>query len=125
MTLTKGHIVDALFAKNIFTKAHSAEIIETLFELMKQSLQNGEDILLSGFGKFSVREKYQRRGRNPHTGDPIELPPRKIVTFRCSGVLRSAMNGKAKQEVRIPSPSRSKKIKPIERSANASERIPM
>jgi integration host factor subunit alpha len=93
MTLTKAHIVEALFAQNVFTKAHSAEIIDTLFELMKQSLQNGEDVFLSGFGKFSVKEKYQRRGRNPRTGEPTVLPPRKIVTFKCSGVLRGKMNG--------------------------------
>jgi integration host factor subunit alpha len=57
MTLTKAHLVEALLAKNIFTKIQSAQVIETLFELIKQSLQNGEDVLISGFGKFSVREK--------------------------------------------------------------------
>jgi integration host factor subunit alpha len=93
MTLTKAQIVEALFDKNIFTKTHSALIIDTLFELIKQSLQNGEDVLISGFGKFSVREKQQRIGRNPITGEPMTLSPRKVVTFKCSGVLRAAMNG--------------------------------
>ncbi len=93
MTLTKAHIVEALFAKNIFTKTESAQIIETLFELIKQSLQNGEDVLISGFGKLSVKEKHQRRGRNPQTGEPITLAPRKAVTFKCSSVLRAAING--------------------------------
>ena len=93
MTLTKAQIVEALFAKNIFTKTESAQIIETLFELIKESLQNGEDILISGFGKFSVKEKRARRGRNPQTGEPITLPPRKVVTYKCSGLLRAAMNG--------------------------------
>ena len=93
MTLTKAHIVEALLAQNIFTKTQSAQIIETLFELIKQSLQNGEDVLVSGFGKFSVKERCQRTGRNPLTGKPVTLPPRKVVTYKCSGVLRAAMNG--------------------------------
>ncbi len=93
MTLTKAQIVEALFAKNIFTKTESAQIIDTLFELIKQSLQNGEDIFITGFGKFSVKEKQARRGRNPLTGEPITLPTRKAVTFKCSGVLWAAMNG--------------------------------
>jgi integration host factor subunit alpha len=84
--------VEALFAKNLFTKNESAQIIETLFELIKQSLQNGEVVLLSGFGKFSVKEKDQKRGRNPQAGEPINLPPGKVVTFRRSGVLREKWN---------------------------------
>jgi integration host factor subunit alpha len=71
----------------------SAQIIDTLFELIKQSLQNGEDVLIIGFGKFSVKEKHQRVGRNPQTGEPTMLPPRKVVTFKCSDVPRAAMNG--------------------------------
>jgi len=92
MTVTKAHIVENLFAKNIFTKTESAQIIETLFEIVKSTLERGEDVLLSGFGKFSVKEKNQRRGRNPQTGDPILLAPRKVVTFKCSGVLRERVN---------------------------------
>jgi integration host factor subunit alpha len=93
MTLTKAHIVEALFARNIFTKTQSAQVIDTLFELIKQSLQNGEDVLISGFGKFSVKEKQGRIGRNPKTGEPITLPSGRVVTFKCSGVLRAGMNG--------------------------------
>jgi integration host factor subunit alpha len=93
MTLTKAQIVEALFAKNIFTKTESARIIDALFELIKQSLENGEDVLISGFGKLSVKEKRPRNGRNPQTGEPTALPSRKVVTFKCSGVLRAAMNG--------------------------------
>jgi integration host factor subunit alpha len=93
MTPIKAHIVEELFAKNIFTKTESAQIIDTLFELIKQSLQNGEDVLTSGFGRLSVKEKLARRGRNPQTGKPINLPPRKVVTYKCSGVLRATMNG--------------------------------
>jgi integration host factor subunit alpha len=94
MTLTKAHIVEELFAKGGFTKKESARIIDTLFELMKQSLQNGEDVLISGFGKFSVKEKHQRTGRNPQTGEAVTLPAGKAVSFKCSSVLRAAMNGK-------------------------------
>src|SRR5208283_4035378 len=125
MTLTKAQIVEALFAKNIFTRTESAQVIDTLFELIKQSLQNGEDVLISGFGRFSVKEKYQRRGRNPQTGESMMLSPRKVVTFKCSDVLRAAMNGEDDQGVRIPSPSRLKKNQTFEGNANASQRIPM
>jgi len=92
MTLTKAQIVEKLFAQNIFTKGESAHIIETVFELVKQSLEEGEDVLITGFGKFTVNEKNQRRGRNPQTGEPMTLPPRRVVTFKCSGVLREKMN---------------------------------
>jgi integration host factor subunit alpha len=92
MTVTKAHIVENLFAKNIFTKTESAQVIETLFEIVKDCLERSEDVLISGFGKFSVKEKNQRRGRNPQTGNPIILAPRKVVTFKCSGVLRERIN---------------------------------
>jgi integration host factor subunit alpha len=92
MTLTKAHIVEELFAKNIFTKADSAQVIEALFEIIKQTLEQGEDVLISGFGRFCVNGKHQRRGRNPQTGEAILLPPRRVVTFKCSGVLREKIN---------------------------------
>lgn len=91
-TLTKAQIVEGIFAKNLFTKSESARIVETLFELVKQSLESGDDVLISGFGKFSVKEKHQRRGRNPQTGESITLAPRKVVAFKCSGILRDAIN---------------------------------
>jgi integration host factor subunit alpha len=103
MTLTKAQIVENLFARNIFTKGESAHIIETVFELVKQSLENGDDVLISGFGKFTVKDKSQRRGRNPHTGEPIELPHRRVVTFKCSSVLREKINRAAASP---PKPSR-------------------
>jgi integration host factor subunit alpha len=93
MTLTKAHIVDALFAQDIFTKDRVSPDYRPIFELIKKSMQDGEDVLISGFGKFSVKEKYERNGRNPETGEPITLPARRVVTFKCSGVLRAAMNG--------------------------------
>ena len=91
-TLTKAHIVENLLAKNLFTKTVSAQIIETLFELLKQSLEQGDDVLISGFGKFCVQVKNQRRGRNPQSVEPITLPSRKVVTFKCSGKLREKIN---------------------------------
>ncbi|MGA7878576.1 MAG: integration host factor subunit alpha, partial [Desulfoferrobacter sp.] len=91
-TLTKAQIVEKLFAKNMFTKGECAQIIDSLFELIKHPLESGDDVLISGFGKFCVRDKNQRRGRNPQTGDPMMLDPRKVVTFKCSGVLREAIN---------------------------------
>jgi len=91
-TLTKVEIVEKLFAENLFSKGDCARIINTLFELIKQTLEDGDDLLLSGFGKFSVKVKHQRRGRNPQTGEPMMLDLRKVVTFKCSGVLRDAVN---------------------------------
>jgi integration host factor subunit alpha len=99
-TLTKARIVENLLARNLFTKTVSAQIIDTLFELLKQSLEEGDDVLISGFGKFCVHEKNRRRGRNPKSGEAMTLPPRKVVTFKCSGVLREKINrGKEKQPI--------------------------
>ena len=92
VTLTKAQIVEKLFARNLFTKGESAQIIETLFELMKESLERGDDVLISGFGKFCVRAKHQRRGRNPQTGEPVMLDSRKVVTFKCSVILKEKVN---------------------------------
>jgi integration host factor subunit alpha len=93
MTFTKAHIVEDFFAKGLFTKGESAQIIETLLELIKQSLERGDDFLIRGFGKFSVREKHQRMGRSPLTGEPMALPPRTVVTFHYSGILKEKING--------------------------------
>ncbi len=92
MTLTKARIVENLFSKNLFTKTECTEIVETIFEIMKQTLERGEDVLISGFGKFSVKDKNERRGRNPQTGEPIILSSRRVVTFKCSGVLRQKID---------------------------------
>ena len=91
MTLTKAKIVENLFSKNVFTKTESARIIETLFEIIKQRLESGEDVLITGFGKLCVRGKNERRGRNPQTGEAVMLPSRKVVTFKCSGILRQKL----------------------------------
>jgi integration host factor subunit alpha len=92
MNLTKDDIVEAVAKENGFQKNRSVEIVETLLELIKRTLASGEDVLVSGFGKFCVKEKRERRGRNPATGDSMMLDPRKVVTFHCSGNLRKKIN---------------------------------
>ncbi len=88
MALTKADIVNTVQTEGGFTKHQSTEIIEGLIELMKSKLASGEDVLISGFGKFCVMEKGERRGRNPATGEDLMLAPRRVVTFKCSGKLR-------------------------------------
>jgi integration host factor subunit alpha len=95
MALTKQDIADRLQSKLGFLKNQSIEITESLLEIIKFSLESGEDLLVSGFGKFCVKEKAQRRGRNPATGEDAILPARRIVTFKCSGKLREKINGGA------------------------------
>jgi integration host factor subunit alpha len=92
MTLTKADIVESVQHQLNFTKSRSAEVVEKLLEIIKQNLESGNDVLISGFGKFCVKEKQQRRGRNPATGDDMMLEPRKVVTFKCSGRLRDKIN---------------------------------
>ena len=93
MTLTKAHLIDAIAEQNGFTKKQSTETVETILEIIKSELASGEDVLISGFGKFCVNEKRERRGRNPATGEDMMLRPRSVVTFRCSGILRKKING--------------------------------
>ena len=93
MALTKNDIVTSVH-KLGFTKKKSVEIIEALLEIIKSTLENSEDVLISGFGKFCVKQKKKRRGRNPATGADLILKERKVVTFKCSGKLRDKINGK-------------------------------
>ena len=92
MTLTKAMIVDSIHEQLGYPKNKSAEMLETLLELIKSNLERGEDVLISGFGKFCVKQKEARRGRNPANGETITLPPRRVVTFKCSGNLRDKVN---------------------------------
>jgi integration host factor subunit alpha len=92
MSLTKDDIVKALAKANGYHVNHSVELIETLLELIKSKLVSGEDVLISGFGKFSVKEKRERRGRNPQTDEFMMLRPRRVVTFKCSRKLRGKIN---------------------------------
>ena len=94
MTLTKSNIADSIFNNCGFSKTKSIQATETTLEIMKSTLESGEDILISGFGKFEVRGKNQRKGRNPATGNDLVLDARRVVTFKCSGVLRERLNGK-------------------------------
>jgi integration host factor subunit alpha len=93
MTLTKANIVEALAKQNGYPKNQSFEMIETVLEIVKRTLESGEDVLVSGFGKFCVKEKHKRRGRNPATGEDMMLEPRRVVTFTCSRKLRDKING--------------------------------
>ncbi len=92
-TFTKSHLIDAIADQNGFTRKSSSEPVETILELIKSELASGEDVLISGFGKFCVKDKRERRGRNPATGEDMMLAPRRVVTFRCSGKLRDKING--------------------------------
>ncbi len=92
MALTKNDIVEKVYGLG-FTKKEAVDIIESLLEIMKSTLEKGEDVLVSGFGKFCVNNKTQRRGRNPATGEDLILRARRVVTFKCSGKLRDKING--------------------------------
>ncbi len=93
MSLTKAQIVKTIQNHLNLPKNKSTEIVESLLEIIKSTLENGEDVLISGFGKFCVKDKRERRGRNPATDEPMMLVPRKVVTFKCSGKLRERING--------------------------------
>ena len=93
MAVTKADVIKAVFEQTGFTLRKSTEMVEIIQELIKSRLESGEDVLFSGFGKFSVQEKNERKGRNPATGEDLMLPPRRVVRFKCSGKLRKKING--------------------------------
>ena len=92
MTLTKADIVESVNKELGYPKNRCSELVETVLEIIKDSLEEGEDVLISGFGKFCIKNKKQRRGRNPSTGDDLLLGERKVVTFKCSHLLRDKIN---------------------------------
>ena len=94
MTLTKADLIHTMYKQVGLSKGKSSQLIESLLEIIKTSLENGEDVLITGFGKFCVKEKGRRRGRNPQSGEDLMLDARRVVSFRCSGVLRDKINGK-------------------------------
>ena len=94
MTITKDRLVKSVQESAELPKNLSNGVVESLFETMKKTLENGEDVLISSFGKFSVKDKNERRGRNPKTGESMMLGPRRVVKFTCSQVLRDKVNGK-------------------------------
>ena len=91
--MTKVDIIEAVYERvGAFSKADGAEMVETVLQTMKDAMQRGERIKISGFGKFVVREKKARMGRNPQTGEAIEISPRRVLTFKASTVLKDSMN---------------------------------
>ena len=92
MALTKAQIIDAIAEQIGFPKNQCSEIVETLLEIIKRTLESGEDVMISGFGKFCVKEKGERMGRNPSTRGDMLLAPRRVVTFKWSGKLRDKIN---------------------------------
>jgi len=93
MTLTKAELVQRVYKNHdTLTKAQATQSVELFLRLSKDSLINGEDLLLSGFGKFNVKDKKARRGRNPQTGAELTLSARRVVTFKPSGILRDKVN---------------------------------
>jgi len=92
MTLTKDRIIDNLYKNTDLMKSEATQTFQSLTEIMKQTLSSGENILISGFGKFCVKEKKERKGRNPATGNDMTLEGRRVVTFKCSGKLKEKLN---------------------------------
>jgi integration host factor subunit alpha len=90
-TLTKADIVEHIHRKIGFSKKDSAEICEKVFEVIKKTLERGESVKLSGFGKFDVKQKRSRRGRNPQTGEEIQISARKVLSFKASQILRKKL----------------------------------
>lgn len=91
-TMTKAEIVEAIYEKIGFSKKEAADIVELVFETIKGTLEKGEKIKISGFGNFVVRHKRPRIGRNPQTGEEIEISERRVLTFKPSQILKSALN---------------------------------
>jgi len=94
MSLTKANIVDSISKNCGCSKTQSIDLMQSILETIKKTLESGEDVLISGFGKFCVKEKSDRRGRNPHTGNDLMLGARRVVIFKCSSVLREKLNGR-------------------------------
>ena len=90
--MTKADLIEKISLMTAFTKKESSEIVERLFDVVKTTLEAGENIKIAGFGNFEVREKAARRGRNPQTGEIIEITPRKVLTFKPSQVLKKSIN---------------------------------
>ncbi|MBW1769502.1 MAG: integration host factor subunit alpha [Deltaproteobacteria bacterium] len=93
MTLTKDHLINSVSNHLSIPKIRSAALFETLIVTIKDALESGENVMISGFGKFSVQNKNERRVRNPATGEDLMLESRRVVRFKCSGRLRKRMNG--------------------------------
>ncbi len=97
MTLTKAQLTGSIHTGLGMPKSRSSELVGSLLEIIKATLANGEDILISGFGKFCVNDKNDRKGRNPSTGEDMMLDARRVVTFKCSRPLKQKLNGKGRK----------------------------
>ena len=90
--MTKADLIEKISLMTAFTKKESSEIVERVFDVVRSTLEAGENIKIAGFGNFEVKEKAARRGRNPQTGEDIEIPPRRVLTFKPSRVLKKSIN---------------------------------
>lgn len=90
--MTKAEIVERVYEKAGITKKDSVELVESVFEVMKETLEQGETLKISGFGNFSVKSKSDRKGRNPQTGEEITIASRKVLTYKPSSLLKQALN---------------------------------
>jgi integration host factor subunit alpha len=102
--MTKADIIENIYKEVGFSKKESAEIVEMVFDTIKETLERGEKIKISGFGNFVVREKKSRVGRNPQTGMEIEISARRVLTFRPSQVLKNVLNGLDENGQKLPDP---------------------
>lgn len=93
MTITKQVLIDSIYRHVSLPKYQSIRLVQSFLEIMKKTLASGQDILISGFGKFCVKDKKERTGRNPQTGKELILRARRVVVFKCSVVLREKVNG--------------------------------
>ena len=93
MTVTKADLVQAVYTVHNIPKQEAFRLVEEFLDLAKGCLESGDDLLLSGFGKFKIKDKKPRRGRNPQTGETLILDARRVVTFKPSGILRKRING--------------------------------
>ncbi len=90
--MTKAEIIESIYQKIGFSKKEATDVVEALFEIVKNTLEKDQRLKVSGFGNFLVKEKRARLGRNPHTGQPIQITPRKVLTFKPSQVLKTILN---------------------------------
>ncbi|MBF0187575.1 MAG: integration host factor subunit alpha [Magnetococcales bacterium] len=93
--MTKADIIDAVYQRMGLSKKESSDLVNTVLEIIREALERTESVKLSGFGNFNIRQKGSRPGRNPRTGEEIEITPRKVLTFKPSQILRNKVNGKA------------------------------
>ena len=102
--MTKADIVNALYEKIGLSKKETAHIVEVVLETVKENLEKGEKIKLAGFGNFVVRRKVARKGRNPKTGEKVDVPPKKIPYFKMGKELKALLNSVAGEEARAAAP---------------------